>query len=100
MSYVRTRVVLVGSRLVLILHERCRRLQVGLNHLLHERLEIHLALPSKQALGFGRVSEQKPKKLNQHKVCQSCIVGRTYSTSAGRKYRVSTLTSTLPVFAS
>lgn len=44
---------------VLIFHEALRCLQIRLYHLCHEGIEVDLALPSKNTLGFGRVSKKK-----------------------------------------
>lgn len=44
---------------VLVFHETLRCLQIRLHHLLHEGIKINLALPSKDTLSFGRVTEEK-----------------------------------------
>jgi hypothetical protein len=44
---------------VLVFHEALRRLQICLHHLYNEGIKVDLALPSKDTLGFGRVTEEK-----------------------------------------
>ena len=46
-------------RSVLVLYERFCRLEIGLDHLLHQRVKVHLALPSKDTLSFCRVTEKQ-----------------------------------------
>jgi hypothetical protein len=46
--------------LVLILDEASGSMEIGRNHLMHELVKVRFAGPTKQALGFCGVSEEKP----------------------------------------
>lgn len=48
--------------LVLVLHEGLGRLEIGLYHLLDQRVEVDLALPAKQTLSLLGVPMQEPVK--------------------------------------
>lgn len=47
------------EELILILNQALCSLDISLNHLFHESIEGDLALPSKDAFRFGRVTKEK-----------------------------------------
>ena len=49
------------ERLVVVLYERLDGFEIGLNHLLHERVEIDLALPAEDALGLRWIAQKQPE---------------------------------------
>ena len=43
----------------MVLYERLDGFEIGLNHLLHERVEVNLALPPEQLFRLCRVAEEQ-----------------------------------------
>lgn len=85
---------------ILVLDHALGRFKISLHHLLDQRGEINFALPSKQALRLGGRSQQEAESSASVEPKENTKDISTHSTSAGRKYCGSTLTTTLPVLTS
>jgi len=87
---------------ILIFDEIASRFEIGGNHLFDQVIKGDFAFPSKNFLGFARITEQEASR-GKWKIINGIHkfqLKSTYSTSAGRKYLGSILTTVFPVFLS